>query len=203
MCCFGALIWPERTRMENMLSFDPVSILTLTRSLSLKLLGAVVAIMAIVAAIDYLLAYRQWYERQKMSLRELKDEFKRHRGDPKIKARIRQLRHERMKKRMMSAVPKATVVITNPTHFAVALQYERGMNAPICVAGGRRCAGAENPRSSQQNMTCLVIENPPLASCSARSHRWDIDEEIPAEHYKAVAEVIGYVLRLKTQPGAR
>jgi flagellar biosynthetic protein FlhB len=195
-----ALIWPERTRMENMLSFDPISILTLTRSLSLKLLGAVVAIMAIVAAVDYLLTYRQWYERQKMSLRELKDEFKDTEGDPKIKARIRQLRHERMKKRMMSAVPKATVVITNPTHFAVALQYERGMNAPICVAKGVD-ALALKIREVAGKHDVPIIENPPLARVLHAAI--DIDDEIPAEHYKAVAEVIGYVMRLKSQPGAR
>ena len=100
------------------------------------MLGAVVAVLAIVAAADYLFQYRQWYERQKMSLRELKEEFKQTEGDPAIKAKIRQLRQARMRKRMMAAVPKASVIITNPTHYAVALQYERGMNAPVCVAKG-------------------------------------------------------------------
>ncbi len=116
------LLWPRRGRMEGMVTLDAMSILTVTHSLSLMLLGAVVAIMAIVAAIDYLMQYRQWYERQKMSLREMKEEFKDTEGDPHIKARIRQLRMEKSKKRIMAAVPKATVVITNPTHFAVALR---------------------------------------------------------------------------------
>jgi flagellar biosynthesis protein FlhB len=194
------LIWPERDRLDNMLSFEPISMLTLTKTLSLKLLGTVVAIMAIVAAVDFLVQYRQWYERQKMSLRELKDEFKDTEGDPKIKARIRQLRHERMKKRMMSAVPNATVVITNPTHFAVALQYERGMPAPICVAKGadaialkiREVAGAHG---------VPIVENPPLARVLYATV--DVDDEIPSEHYKAVAEVIGYVMRLKGGTAAR
>ncbi len=190
---FGALMWPERRRFEGMVTLDPEVLLPLVRTLALKLFGAVVAILAVIAAADYLFQYRLWFERQKMSLRELKDEFKQNDGDPKIKAKIRQLRASRAKKRMMAAVPKATVVITNPTHFAVALQYERGMNAPICVAKGvdlvalkiREVAGAHD---------VAVVENPPLARTLYAAV--EIDEEVPAEHYKAVAEVIGYVMRL-------
>jgi flagellar biosynthetic protein FlhB len=188
------LFWPERDSMEGMMSIEPIGIISLMRSFSLRLLGTVVAILAIVAALDYLLQYRQWYERQKMSLQELRDEFKDTEGDPKIKARIRQLRQERMKKRMMAAVPKATVVITNPTHFAVALQYERGMNAPVCVAKGAD-AIALRIREVAGKHGVPVIENPPLARVLHATV--EIDDEIPAEHYKAVAEVIGYVMRLK------
>src|SRR5262249_60408211 len=90
----------------------------------------------ITAALAYLFQYRTWFERQKMSLREMKEEFKNSDGDPAVKARIRQIRVERSRKRMMAAVPKASVVVTNPTHYAVALQYDRGMNAPLCVAKG-------------------------------------------------------------------
>ena len=91
---------------------------------------------AVVAIADYFFQYRQWHERQKMSLQEMKQEFKQSEGDPHIKGRIRQLRHARMKKRMMAAVPKASVIITNPTHYSVALSYDRGMSAPVCVAKG-------------------------------------------------------------------
>ena len=191
-----ALLWPERHRLDMMVSFDPVYMLALIRDHSLKLIGAVVAIMAVVAAVDYLLQYREWYERQKMSLRELKEEFKDTDGDPKIKARIRQLRYARAKKRMMQAVPKATVVITNPTHFAVALQYERGMNAPICVAKGVD-AIALKIREVATEARVPIVENPPLARVLHATV--EIDQEIPAEHYKAVAEVIGYVMRF-SQP---
>ena len=118
------------------MQFDPAAILGIITSLTLQLLGAVVAMLAVVAIADYFFQYRQWYERQKMSLQEMKQEFKQSEGDPHIKGRIRQLRHARMKKRMMTAVPKASVIITNPTHYAVALSYERGMSAPICVAKG-------------------------------------------------------------------
>jgi len=190
---FGALMWPERRRLAEMVTLDPEALLPLTRTLALKLFGAVVAILAIIAAADYLFQYHQWYERHKMSLRELKDEHKQSDGDPKIKAKIRQLRAGRAKKRMMAAVPKATVVITNPTHFAVALQYERGMSAPVCVAKGidslalkiREVAGAHD---------VAVVENPPLARTLYAVV--EIDQEVPAEHYKAVAEVIGYVMKL-------
>ena len=131
-----AILWPERQRLESMMQFDPTAILGVIVTLTLQLLGAVVAMLAVVAIADYFFQYRQWYERQKMSLQEMKQEFKQSEGDPHVKGRIRQLRQARMKKRMMAAVPKASVIITNPTHYAVALSYERGMSAPVCVAKG-------------------------------------------------------------------
>jgi flagellar biosynthesis protein FlhB len=188
-----ALLWPERKRLESLVAVDPAAILPVTQSLSLDLLGAVVAVLALIAAADYLFQYRQWFERQKMSQRELKEEFKQSEGDPAIKAKIRQIRQLRMKKRMMAAVPQASVVITNPTHFAVALQYERGMNAPVCVAKGVDSL-ARKIREVAEEHGIPVVENPPLAR--ALHGTIEIDEEVPAEHYQAVAEVIGYVMRL-------
>src|SRR5580704_16811941 len=131
-----AILWPERLRLESLVHLDPSALFGVTTSLTLHLLGAVVAMLAIVAAADYLFQYRQWYERQKMSLREMKEEFKQTDGDPAIKGKLRQMRQARSRRRMMAKVPKAAVVITNPTHYAIALQYERGMEAPICVAKG-------------------------------------------------------------------
>ena len=131
-----AILWPERHRLEAIVRFDPAAIMGATTGLTLHLLGAVVAMLAVVAIADYFFQYRQWFERQKMSLQEMKEEFKQSEGDPHVKGRIRQLRQARMKKRMMAAVPKASVIITNPTHYAVALSYERGMSAPVCVAKG-------------------------------------------------------------------
>jgi flagellar biosynthetic protein FlhB len=188
-----ALLWPARKRLEGLVATDPVAIAPLSRSLTLQLFGGVVAILAVIAAIDYLFQYRTWYERQKMSLREVRDEFKESEGDPKIKAKIRQLRVGRMRKRMMAAVPSATVVITNPTHFAVALRWERGMNAPICVAKGQDLIALKIREIASDN-NVPIIENPPLARTLHATV--EIDEEIPAEHYKAVADVIGYVMRL-------
>jgi len=189
-----AILWPERHRLEAMLRFDPAAIFGAVTGLTLHLMGAVVAMLAVVAIADYFFQYRQWYERQKMSLREMKEEFKQSEGDPNIKGRIRQLRQQRMKKRMMAAVPKASVIITNPTHYSVALSYERGMPAPICVAKGvdlialkiREIAGEHN---------IPIVENVPLAR--ALYATVEIDDEIPVEHYHAVAEIIGYVMGLR------
>jgi flagellar biosynthetic protein FlhB len=188
-----SVLWPQRHRLEALVAIDPSTLLALTRSLSLSMLGAVVAVLAIIAALDYLWQYREWYEKQKMSLRELKEEFKQSEGDPAIKAKIRQLRQGRARKRMMAAVPTSSVVITNPTHFAVALKYERGMPAPICVAKGTD-AIALKMREVAANANVPVVENPPLAR--ALHAGVEIDQEIPPEHYKAVAEVISYVMRL-------
>jgi flagellar biosynthetic protein FlhB len=188
-----ALLWPARKRLEGLVATDPSAIMPFTRTLSLQLFGGVVAILAIIAAADYLFQYQQWYERQKMSLRDVRDEFKESEGDPKIKAKVRQLRQARQKKRMMAAVPTATVVITNPTHFAVALQWERGMAAPICVAKGMDAIALKIREVAGDN-DVPIVENPPLARTLHATV--EIDQEIPAEHYKAVAEVISYVMRL-------
>ena len=98
---------------------------------------------------------------------------------------------------MMAAVPKATVVVANPTHYAVALQYETGMAAPVCVAKGID-ALALRIRAVAAEHGVPVVENPPLARALHASV--ELDAEIPVEHYKAVAEVIGYVLRLRRRP---
>jgi flagellar biosynthesis protein FlhB len=189
-----AVLWPERHRLESMVRFDPAAVLGATTGLTLHLLGAVVVMLAVVAIADFFFQYRQWFERQKMSLQEMKEEFKQSEGDPHVKGRIRQLRQVRMKKRMMAAVPKASVVITNPTHYSVALAYDRGMTAPVCVAKGVDNI-AFKIREIAKEHDIPIVENVPLARSLYATV--DIDEEIPVEHYHAVAEVIGFVMRLK------
>ena len=188
------LMWPERGRIMALERADPVTVLPLAQSLAMKLLAAVVAMMAVVAMADYLFQYRQWYERQKMSLRELKEEFKENEGDPVIKGKMKQVRNSRMRKRMIANVPKAAVIITNPTHYAVALQYERGMEAPVCVAKGVDALALKIREVAGQH-SIPIVENPPLAR--ALHATVEVDQVIPLEHYKAVAEVIGYVMRLR------
>ena len=190
----AVVMWPEHERADVMVRIEPSLMLDLTRSMALKLMGTVVALLAIVATLDYLFQYRSWFERQKMSLQEVKDEYKQSEGDPHIKGRIRALRVARMRKRMMAAVPTASVVITNPTHYAVALKYERGMPAPICVAKGVDLI-AFKIREVAAAHDIPVVENVPLARALHASV--EIDDEIPVEHYHAVAEVIGYVMKLK------
>lgn len=193
------VLWPERHRMEAMVKLDPAAMLGATTSLTIHLLGAVVAALAIIAIGDYFFQYRSWFQRQKMSLQEIKEEYKQSEGDPHIKGKIRQLRQQRAKKRMMAAVPKASVIITNPTHYSVALSYERGMSAPICVAKGVDNL-AFKIREIAREHDIPIVENVPLAR--ALYATVDIDQEIPTEHYHAVAEVIGYVMRLKRGFGA-
>ncbi len=190
----AVILWPERHRLESMVQLEPSVIVGVISGLTLHLLGAVVAILAAVAIADYFFQYRQWYERQKMSLQEIKQEFKQSEGDPHVKARIRQLRQARMRKRMMTAVPKASVIITNPTHYSVALSYERGMAAPICVAKGVDLI-ALKIREIAKAHDIPIVENVPLAR--ALHATVEIDDEIPVEHYHAVAEIIGYVMGLK------
>jgi flagellar biosynthesis protein FlhB len=189
-----AVLWPERHRLDAMIRFDPAALMGVTKTLTLQLMGAVVAMLALVAIADFIFQYRQWYERQKMSLQEIKEEYKQSEGDPHIKGRIRQLRHQRMKKRMMAAVPKASVIITNPTHYAVALSYDRGMTAPVCVAKGID-AIALKIREVAKAHDVPIVENVALARALHASV--EIDDEIPVEHYKAVAEIIGYVMGLR------
>jgi flagellar biosynthetic protein FlhB len=189
-----AVLWPERHRLEAMVRLDPAAIMGATTGLTMHLLGAVVAMLAVVAVADYFFQYRQWYERQKMTLQEMKEEYKQSEGDPHVKGRIRQLRQQRMKKRMMAAVPKASVIITNPTHYSVALAYDRGMPAPVCVAKGVDNIAFKIREVAKQH-DVPIVENVPLARSLYATV--DIDEEIPVEHYHAVAEVIGFVMRLK------
>jgi len=189
-----AVLWPERHRLEAMVRFDPAAVMGATTGMTMHLMGAVVVMLAAVAIADYFFQYRQWYERQKMTLQEMKEEYKQSEGDPHVKGRIRQLRQQRMKKRMMAQVPKASVVITNPTHYSVALTYDRGMAAPVCVAKGVDNIAFKIREIAKQH-DIPIVENVPLARSLYATV--DIDEEIPVEHYHAVAEVIGFVMRLK------
>jgi len=188
------LLWPERDRLESFITLDVAALLPMVHGLTLKLLAAVVAVLAFIAAADFLFQYQQWYQRQKMSFRDLKDEYKQSEGDPHIKARIRRLREQRTRKRMMAAVPEASVVITNPTHYSVALKYERGQNAPVCVAKGLDLI-ALKIREVAKEHSIPIVESPPLAR--ALHATVEIDQEIPPEHYRAVAEIIGYVMKLR------
>jgi flagellar biosynthetic protein FlhB len=189
-----AVLWPERFRLDAVMRTDPESIFSVSKTLAVQLMGAVVAMLAAVAAVDFFFQYRQWFEKQKMTLQEIKEEFKQSEGDPHVKGRLRQIRHARMKKRMMAAVPTASVVITNPTHYAVALKYDRDMQAPVCVAKGADLVALKIREIATDN-DVPIVESPPLARALFASV--EIDDEIPVEHYQAVAEVIGYVMKLK------
>src|ERR1700749_108091 len=187
-------VWPERNTLESVLEQSPGGVAGDMSHLLFKVLIAALAALAVIAGADYFLQRFRFMQRNRMSKQEIKEEFRQTEGDPAVKAKIRQIRNERSRRRMIAAVPQATVVIMNPTHFAVALKYESGkMAAPVCVAKGVD-ALALKIREVAEEHEVPVIENPPLAR--ALYATVEIDEAVPAEHYKAVAQVIGYVMRL-------
>lgn len=190
-----ALVLPEAGRLDQIMTQGVEDLLPLVRHLTIRMIGGVLAIMAVVAGVDFLFQYMQHRKKLRMTKQEVKDEFKQTEGDPHVKSRLRQIRMERSRKRMMAAVPEATVIVTNPTHYAVALKYERdNMDAPKLVAKGVDHL-AKRIRELATEHKVPIVENPPLARTLYASV--EVDQEIPAEHYKAVAEVISFVLRLR------
>jgi len=189
----AAILWPEREALAALVQLDLVKVLPFAKDLAIRMMACVLAAMTAIAALDY--AYQRWeyMKRQRMTKQEVKDEFKQSEGDPTVKAKIRQVRQERSRRRMMAAVPEASVVIANPTHYAVALKYDHGQSgAPTCVAKGVDALALRIRETAEAN-NVPVVENPPLAR--ALYGAVDIDDEIPLEHYKAVAEIIGFVMR--------
>lgn len=192
-------VLPERTHIALSATSDVARLAPYLRQVVLAMAGTAVAVLAALAAADWLYQRHDWTRRQRMSIQELRDEYKRLEGDPKIKARIRQIRHARSRQRMMANLPQANVVIVNPTHYAVALKYEEGMNAPVCLAKGTDTV-ALRIRERAEEHDIPIVENPPLARALHKAV--DVDAEVPPEHYRAVAEVIGYVMKLRRR-GAR
>lgn len=188
-------IAPYITWTEGTVGLDVAGLPVLLRDVTLRLLLAVLLATVLMAAVDVLWNRLEWRKRLRMSFQEIKDEYKQIEGDPNAKARMKEIRQSRSKRRMMANVPRATVVITNPTHFAVALEYDRGrMAAPVCLAMGADLI-ALRIRAVAQESGVPIVENPPLARALHASA--EVDAVIPLQHYQAVAEVITYVLRLK------
>ena len=186
---------PSVIKAYGMIGLEPVQMLSVLEADVRRLLESVIIAVASIAALDYF--YQKWSTLQqlKMTKQEVKDETKNSEGDPNIKGRQRQIRVTRAKKRMLQAVPTASVVITNPTHFAVALQYEMGMSgAPRVVAKGVDFLALRIREIAEAN-DVPIVENPPVAR--ALYATVEIDDEISTEHYKAVAEIIGFVMKLR------
>ncbi len=189
------ILWPERSLLVSLIS-QPVSDITEVISvLALKSLFGVIGAMTLVAGLDVIFQRMQHTKKMRMTKQEVKDEHKQMEGDPMVKQRLRQIRMEKSRRRMMAAVPEASVVITNPTHYAVALRYAHGeMDVPKVVAKGVD-AVALRIREVADEHKVPMVENRPLAR--ALYAAVEVDEDIPAEHYQAVAQIISYVLRLK------
>jgi flagellar biosynthetic protein FlhB len=160
-------------------------------ALTLRLMTGVLVVFLAVSIADVLYQRWEFNKQMRMTKQEVKDEYKQTEGDPYVKGRLKQLRMEKARQRMMQAVPKADVVITNPTHFAVALKYDPKENeAPVVIAKGVD-AIAFRIREVAKEHNVIIYENPPLAR--SLYDQVEIDEAIPQDLYKAVAEVISFV----------
>ena len=188
------ILRPEYYRVEQLIGMDPVLFVPTITTILMKLVMTIIGTMIVIAGVD--VGYQRWshYQTLKMTKQEVKDEVKSTDGDPTVKNKQRAKRQARAKQRMLQAVPKASVIVTNPTHFAVALRYEKGMNAPKLLAKGVDFM-AKQIRDIATEHDVPIVENPPVARAIYATV--EIDDEIPSEHYKAVAEIISYVMKLK------
>lgn len=203
LVAIAAVVWfvfkPHARELETLVALQPASLLPLARDLLVAMVGAVLAFLLLGAGVDWFWQRQRWMTRMKMSREELKEDYKSTEGDPHVKAKLKQIRMERSKKRMMQNVPTATVVVMNPTHFAVALRYEPGETpAPICVAKGMDNL-ALKIRDLAREHGVEVIEDPPLAR--ALYATVEVDQSIPRQHFEAVASIIGFILGKRRPAG--
>ena len=194
----GAAVWHVVEGSVKQLAAAPLwdlqTLLGRTLGEVVRVLAAVLAVQAVIVALDLFWVRLRHARALRMSREDLRQEQRETDGDPRVKGRLKQIRLQRGRKRMLAAVPKATVVLTNPTHYAVALVYDRARNAaPRVVAKGVDEMAARIRALAQESKVPLVA-NPPLARAL---YRVELDTEIPAEHYQAVAEIIAYVWRLR------
>lgn len=188
-------IYPELSHIKQLPDSTMLAMLLFLGKLATQMTIGVVIAMFFIALFDFIYQRFEYYKNLRMTKQEVKDEYKQMEGDPVIKRRLRQLRLERSRQRMMDAVAKSDVVITNPTHFAVALQYDSTlMQAPTVVGKGQDLLALRMREVAEEN-DVPVVENPPLARALYQSTK--LDEEIPLTHYEAVAKVISYVYQLK------
>ena len=201
----GAVAWmvlkPHTREFELLPTLDPMALLPLASQMLRALLLAILGVLGLGALLDWFWQRQRFLVRMRMTKEEIKEDFRQTEGDPHIRARLRQIRFERARRRMMQAVPKATVVVMNPTHYAVALRYVAGETAaPQCVAKGVDTL-ALKIREVAEEAGIPVVEDAPLAR--ALYATVDIDQTIPREHYEAVAKVIGFVMQAARRRRAR
>ncbi|HVJ41523.1 MAG TPA: flagellar biosynthesis protein FlhB [Dongiaceae bacterium] len=190
-----SLLLPAVRDVHHLIGLEPMQILGTTKSMVVHLLFGVLSVVFAITIFDFFYQRFQHIRSLRMSRQELKEEFRDTEGDPLVKGRLRQLRMERARRRMMAEVPKSDVIVTNPTHYAVALRYDQAtMGAPRVIAKGIDKA-AQRIREIAKEHDIPVIENPPLAR--GLHAAVEVDQEIPPEFYKAVAEVISYIMKLK------
>lgn len=192
----GALWWVagDLPGLGALLEKPPGALLQEAGRGVLRLGAAVVGVFFLLALADVLLVNYRFLEQMKMTRKELRDEMKESEGSPELKGRQRQIRETMGRRRMLAAVPKAAVVVTNPTHYAVALAYEAGSSAAPRVVAKGVDAMAARIREAARDAGVPILPDPPLARAL---YRLELDAEIPAEHWDAVAKIIAYVLKLR------
>jgi flagellar biosynthetic protein FlhB len=197
----GWVLWPQDASVEMVPALDPVALLPWLHERIAAMLLAMASAAAVLAAVDYVFTRQSYMKRLRMTRREIKEEMRQSEGDPMVKAKLRQIRTERSRRRMLANVPNASVVVVNPTHYAVALRYEpEETPAPICLAKGVD-AVALRIREAAEEHNIPIVEEAPLARALFATA--EVDEPIPREHYEAVAKVISFVLRTARRRGRR
>ncbi|MFZ4071719.1 MAG: EscU/YscU/HrcU family type III secretion system export apparatus switch protein [Caulobacterales bacterium] len=186
-------VWPQGGELEQIASMDIAAFWALAQEKLVHLVIISLIAFGAIAGVDYIMTRQAFTKRQRMTRTELRDEFRNADGDPQVKAKLRQIRMQRGAQRMMQRVPDATLVITNPTHYAIALKYDDTTPAPICLAKGVDDV-ALAIRSVAEEHSIPMIEDPPLAR--ALFATVELEEPIPRQHYEAVAKVIGVVMRI-------
>lgn len=186
---------PHKEALYALPALPKADMLSFAQQMAGRMLIAVLILLFILSIGDYLIQRFMFMKQMRMTKQEVKEEYKQQEGDPHVKGKLKAIRREKAKQRMMANVPKADVVITNPTHYAVALQYDAAkMPAPVLLAKGTDDVAARIREMAQKNKI-PIVRNPPLARVLYDTT--DIEDEIPVAHYEAVAKVIGYVYKLK------
>jgi flagellar biosynthetic protein FlhB len=194
-----ALVKDEVDVLHRLTFYSIEQILAYTGDLTIKLLAGLGVFMAVIAGADYFFQRWDLEKQMRMTKQEIKEEHKSREGDPMIKARIRRIQREMSSKRMMKDVPKADVIVTNPTHIACALIYDPNtMAAPKLVAKGSGLIAEKIKEIARENGV-PVLENKPLARAIFKTLK--IGQTIPRELFTAVAQVLSYVYRLKKKVG--
>jgi flagellar biosynthetic protein FlhB len=191
----GVIVWqtlkPHAAELDQLVGFEPARMLPFLMDVLKALFLSVLGALGVAAVGDWLWQRHRFRHRLRMSREEIKEEHRQAEGDPHVKQKQKAIRIDRARKRMMANVPRATVVVMNPTHFAVALRYGEDTPAPLCVAKGVDSL-ALKIRAVAEEAGVPVVEDPPLAR--ALYAAVEVDQTIPRQHYEAVAKVIGFVL---------
>ena len=188
------VLYGEWKRIPSFLNLTILESVSYWAKLTTTLFWSTGSLLGIIAGVDYMYTFFSLEKKMKMTKQELKEDYKKRESDPLVKQRLRRMQREIANRRTMTSTRKATVLITNPTHFAIAIRYELGMRAPILVAKGADLIALEMKKLAA-TLNIPIIENKPLAQLLYKSLK--VDQEVPESLYEALSEVIRYVFKIK------